>query len=692
MRIGSIILVVLIVIGMAVIFVTQSGHPQENGVTNSYIVQSDNVDRARAVVSRAGGQVTHDLEIISAVGARLTAGQLAAVRAHEDIGRVYEDRALTTSAIEPAACTVAADEHLTFEDDGEIAWTVNNTTSTTLHLERMMVMWPERSGALRQIELDRRNVWFGRVYGTTASFDAIELLLRSGEDDDSDDDSDRQPIPDGITIGGGAAMEIGIEFDRTVANEDSYEIRLFFKEGCSVDFPLDPQYAYQGDSDTGAKRTYVASLTGADDLHWKGMTGDGIGVAVIDSGIWTNQKQSRYLLADSRGNRRVVAQYDAMTDKLQTNHFHSDKNGHGSHVTSLIVSSRYKDGEFNGIAPDAHVVAVKAFDTEGKGTYLDVIRGLDWILKHKDAYGIRVLNLSFSATPQSYYWDDPLNQAVMRAWQNGIVVVASAGNNGPTPMTIGVPGNLPYVITVGAMTDSVTPLDWTDDRLASFSAAGPTYEAFIKPDLVAPGGHVRGLMGADSQFASKHPHYHDGDAYFTMSGTSQSTAIVSGAVALLLQAEPWLLPDHVKCKLLSGARSALKSDGTTAYSVFQQGAGAIHITGSLNSTDYKCANIGLDVTADLAGKAHFRGPAAQDATGGYYVDRMKGSHWDGSSDFSQGYTWSGGMAWNDGMPWNDIKVWNDGMPWNDVKLWNDGMPWNDVAGSAVSVGPWVKQE
>ena len=50
------------------------------------------------------------------------------------------------------------------------------------------------------------------------------------------------------------------------------------------------------------------------------------------------------------------------------------------------------------------------------------------------------------------------------------------------------------------------------------------------------------------------------------------------------------------------------------------------------------------------------------------------------------------MAWNDGMPWNDIKVWNDGMPWNDVKLWNDGMPWNDVAGSAVSVGPWVKQE
>ncbi len=124
-----------------------------------------------------------------------------------------------------------------------------------------------------------------------------------------------------------------------------------------------------------------------------------------------------------------------------------------------------------------------------------MIRGIDWIVANKDTYGIRVVNLSFSAPPQSYYWDDPLNQAVMAAWRSGIIVVASAGNLGPDPMTIGVPGNVPYVITVGAMTDNFTPDDGSDDVLASFSSPGPTLEAFVKPEMVAPGGHVVSTMG-----------------------------------------------------------------------------------------------------------------------------------------------------------------------------------------------------
>ncbi|MFK5151175.1 S8 family serine peptidase, partial [Klebsiella pneumoniae] len=89
-------------------------------------------------------------------------------------------------------------------------------------------------------------------------------------------------------------------------------------------------------------------------------------------------------------------------------------------------------------------------------------------------------NLSFGAQPQSYYWDDPLNQAVMAAWQAGIVVVSSARNEGPSAMTIDVPGNVPYVVTVGALTDNFTPYDATDDRLASFSSTGPTFEGFVK--------------------------------------------------------------------------------------------------------------------------------------------------------------------------------------------------------------------
>ena len=101
--------------------------------------------------------------------------------------------------------------------------------------------------------------------------------------------------------------------------------------------------------------------------------------------------------------------------------------------------------------------------------------------------------MSFGAQPESYYWDDPLNQAVMAAWRAGIVVVAASGNEGPDPMTVDVPGNVPYVVTVGALTDNYTPYDGSDDRLASFSSTGPTFEGFVKPEMVAPGGHIAGV-------------------------------------------------------------------------------------------------------------------------------------------------------------------------------------------------------
>ena len=130
-------------------------------------------------------------------------------------------------------------------------------------------------------------------------------------------------------------------------------------------------------------------------------------------------------------------------------------------------------GGYLGIAPQANLVIVRAFDGTGAGRYVDVIAGLNWIVANQKKYNIRVLNLSFGAPPQSYYWDDPLNQAVMAAWRAGIVVVTAAGNEGPDAMTIDVPGNVPYVITVGALTDNYTPYNGNDDRLASFSSTGP---------------------------------------------------------------------------------------------------------------------------------------------------------------------------------------------------------------------------
>src|SRR4029434_7435805 len=126
--------------------------------------------------------------------------------------------------------------------------------------------------------------------------------------------------------------------------------------------------------------------------------------------------------------------------------------------------------------------------------------------------------------------------------------VAAAGNEGPEPMTIGVPGNVPYVITVGALSDSGTPYNATDDKLASFSSTGPTLEGFVKPELVSPGGHVAASMSSSSYLANLDPDSMKlGQQMFTMSGTSQAAAVTSGVVALMLQSDPTLTPDGIKC-------------------------------------------------------------------------------------------------------------------------------------------------
>src|SRR5882724_1762472 len=227
--------------------------------------------------------------------------------------------------------------------------------------------------------------------------------------------------------------------------------------------------------------TNYPALVDAYSLQKAGITGKGVTIAVLDTGLWQD-------LAQNFGSR-VLASIDVLNGG--SGPVAGDPYGHGTHVTSIAAGGAMNAaGEYLGIAPQAKLVIVRAFDGKGGGRYTDVIAGLNWIVAHQKQYNIRVLNLSFGAPPQSNYWDDPLNQAVMAAWHAGIVVVASAGNEGPKPMTIGVPGNVPYVITAGALTDNYTPYNGTDDRLASFSSTGPTFEGFVKPELVAPGGHM----------------------------------------------------------------------------------------------------------------------------------------------------------------------------------------------------------
>jgi serine protease AprX len=380
--------------------------------------------------------------------------------------------------------------------------------------------------------------------------------------------------------------------------------------------------------------THYPTLIGAADLHKRGITGKGVTVAILDTGLW--KSPTTEFTAD--GKPRILAQYDATT-RNENNNDLDDWNGHGTHVTSIMMSSgRSEAGRYQGIAPNASVVAVRAFEPDGAGTYLNVIKALDWIVSNRKKYGIRILNLSFGAPAASHYWDDPVNQAVMAAWKSGIIVVVAAGNGGPGAMTVGVPGNVPYVITVGAMTDNFTPEDRTDDKLTTFSAAGPTFEGFVKPDLLAPGGHMLGQMPPYAWLPLEHPEYVDqiGD-YFTMSGTSQATAVVSGVLALMLQAEPKLKPDDAKCRLIASARAAVRDDGIHAYTIFQQGAGLVDAVAAVNESAAGCANHDLNIKEDLAGQRHYAGLAGVDDLGTYYlVDEY------GQRMFGPGYEWAQG--------------------------------------------------
>lgn len=490
-----------------------------------------------------------------------------------------------------------------------------------------------------------------------------------------------------------------------------------------------------------AAETYYPSLVGAAELHEQGITGNGVTLAVLDTGIWkTNATEF-----SASGKQRILAQHDATTPSWLANnqwgdddddsddsdgdddndegwwggfsqrswcwhqHHHDidDWNGHGTHVTSIAVSSgQTVAGRYQGIAPNANVVAVRAFEPDGSGTYLNVIKALDWIVSHKTKYNIRILNLSFGATAASNYWDDPVNQAVMATWDRGIVVVAAAGNGGPGPMTVGVPGNVPYIITVGAITDNYTPDDTSDDRLATFSAAGPTLEGFVKPEILAPGGHMLGQMPPYAWLPLEHPGYVTKvDDSFTMSGTSQAAAVVSGVLALMLEADPFLTPDQTKCRLMASSRTARRDDGEHAYSVFQQGAGRVDALAAIAESAANCANLGTDISLDIAGYKHYAGRAGVDQQGTYFLVDEYGQRLLGAAfEWKNGSLWLGDAHWQQAPMWSQGAVWPEGVVWdpqsspdsesllNQGAVWPEGAIWNEGLTRPVSTSVWVEEE
>ncbi|MGZ4260842.1 MAG: S8 family peptidase [Solirubrobacteraceae bacterium] len=281
-----------------------------------------------------------------------------------------------------------------------------------------------------------------------------------------------------------------------------------------------------------------------------GLTGRGVGVAVIDTGIDGNLPDFR----DASGKSRVIA--TAVTNPNANTVM--DTYGHGTHVAGIIAgNSDYRSqsdplrGKFAGVAPDANLISVKVSDDSGNATVLDVIYGLQFAVDHQKTYNIRVVNMSLdSTTPQSYKLD-PLDAAVESAWFHGLVVVVAAGNRGTAPDAVQyAPANDPYVVTVGAVdgNDTITP---RDDVIASWSSRGTTQDGFDKPDVNAPGARIVSVLAPNSTFATQCPSCIIDGQYITAGGTSMAAAMVSGLVADMLQLHGNWSPAQVKGALSS---------------------------------------------------------------------------------------------------------------------------------------------
>ncbi len=396
-----------------------------------------------------------------------------------------------------------------------------------------------------------------------------------------------------------------------------------------------------------------AKAIGVQEVWDTGNLGAGVTVALLDTGIDSTLVNLRRFPGE-RGNR-ILAYYDVPSGQLyeapHLNQSPGDPSGHGSHVAGIVGNSKYerRDNEYRGVAPAANLVAVRVLDETGVGTYADVIQGIEWIVQNKDLYNIRVLNISIYAPVFVPYWADPLNLAVMAAWQEGIVVVTCAGNAGPEPMSIGVPGNTPYVITVGTFTDNYTPNDFGDDYIPPFSATGPTLDAFVKPDVIAPGAHVISLMRRNTYMSSHYPENRVRNYHFRMTGTSMSAAVASGVAALMLSENPALTPDQIKYRMTMTARPQFSEyTGEAAYSIWEQGAGRIWSPDAVFTDIDGVANDGMDLAADLAGQNpedHYQGLVIfEDETSGFRF-------------FGQGEdSWAGGYNW-----WlGDYRDWSNG--------------------------------
>jgi serine protease AprX len=328
----------------------------------------------------------------------------------------------------------------------------------------------------------------------------------------------------------------------------------------------------------------VAAAVGADWVQQSlGLDGAGITIAVIDSGITDAH--------DDLSTSHVLRFVDFVNFQAQP----YDDYGHGTHVAGILAGDGHdSSGTRRGIAPGVSLLVEKVLDETGQGYISNVIAAIDYAIANRDTLGIRIINLSVAASVSESYLNDPLTLAAKRAVDAGIVVVTAAGNQGtngtgePQYGGIGSPGNAPWVITVGASTRSTTAV-LRDDIVAPFSSRGPTsIDSLAKPDIVAPGVGIESLTDPGSTLFLTKPAARvwgtvttASQPYLALTGTSMASPVVTGTIALMLEANPDLTPNLVKAVLEYTAEARRGFDALTEGAGFLNARGAVEAAAAL---------------------------------------------------------------------------------------------------------------
>jgi serine protease AprX len=613
------------------------------------VQKADQGDRVEKLAAELGGQMTKDLQIINAFAAEMSAKAALELAQDEGVRWVSLDAPMERSEFSELSAVDNFDFRAYDNQDGMINWSSDwqeydvagpGPAWGNIEIYKGMLWLNDNPDTGTQPSLARGVDLSGYVDQATLSFD---LFAHYGVDYGSD-----IAVVE-ISVDGGQTYTLLEVFDYLSGGyfgHHSYDIQPYASADTKVRFRITQNFGGRDEwlvvdnlrieynlFSPAFSYTYHET-TGVSQLHADGLTGSGIGVAVIDSGIDAHP--------DFDGRLTRPQGYPT-----------ADNYGHGTHVAGIVGGGgAASNGAYQGVAPGVQLIDLNITDEYGMAYESDVINALQWVNENKELYNIRVVNMSLNSTLENSYHESPLSAASEIVWFNGVTVVASVGNKGPggghnTSKT--APANDPFLIVVGA-SDEHDTADRLDDQIGAFSSFGITYDGYLRPNLVAPGFNIVSALSADSSWDEEAPHRVDGQ-YIHLSGTSMAAPLVAGVAALILEHDPSLTPDQVKYRLLNSGSTITNEEYSFPY---------LDAYAAVYSTSTESANVGAVANEML---------------------------WTGDDPVTWGSVAWNSVAWNS-VAWNSV-AWNS-VAWNSV-AWNssielDGIFWGGRGGNGKGTG------